>query len=182
MTRSFLLFPMMLVLTVGLALFSCGGTPAHAAGFGDALRGQDWSLLLLPAALVVLGLGGKVLHLLAGYLRQRQEDSRLARVLDTMGSQADGIAEDLRTHPPAAPEVLHAVRQAGVALAVSYVTRVYPAWLPLLNFGTDALATRLDRMVSDRMNTAALSVVPVILPVAAPAAVPDSVPAPAAAA
>lgn len=146
-------FPRFLLLMVlPLALLASCGRPAHAGPLGDLFRGVDFRDLLVPFVIVTLVLSGRTLHLAAAYLRQKTKAIKTAQLLDTLGSQADGIAEMVRSHPPAPDNVLTAVRQAAISQSVRYAREVYgDVTLPLLGMTDAQIATRLDKEVAGRL-------------------------------
>ena len=80
----------------------------------------------------------------------------VARVMDTVGSVANGIAATLLQHPPAPADVIAAVRGAAISQGVQYVQQHHPEDLDVINLAAETLATRLDNTVSGKLLTGSL--------------------------
>lgn len=142
-----LAFRLSILLLITAALFSCAA-PAHASQFGAILAGPGGGWLLFGCALVGLFLFAALCRQLSQYLTERTHASRVARVMDTLANQAEGIAGMLLAHPPVAGATLQIVREAAIAQTIAYVKVNMPTVLDQIGMSDGIMATRLGNFVS----------------------------------
>ena len=136
-----------LFLGILLSLAFCGGRPAHAGTFTDglvaALGGQALGWIVLPAAVAALLAVSWGATQVAAWARESSHASRVARLFDTLASQADGIVGTLLEHPPASGDVLRAVREAAIAQGIAYAKVNLPSTIATIGVSDATLAARL---------------------------------------
>lgn len=126
-----------------------------------------WLWLVVPGVIGLLLVIGYLASIAAKAMRARADDAaasaaehdfnmRVARVMDTVGSVANGIAATLLQHPPAPADVIAAVRGAAISQGVQYVQQHHPEDLDVINLAAETLATRLDNTVSGKLLTGSL--------------------------
>ncbi len=137
---------------------------AAASTLGAVLTGPLGGSLLFAVAVIALGLFAALARQASVFLSESTHASRVARVMDTLANQADGIAGMLTAHPPAAGATLEAVREAAIAQSVSYVNLHMPEVLQQIGANDGVLATRIRNFVSDATLAATASkVAPAIM-------------------
>ena len=144
----------LLVLFTALAVVLLLAAPARALTLNDVsatVMGPGWSWLVVPALIAALLLFSWVCHRGATYADESLHASRVARLFDTLGSQADGIAGLLLAHPPAAQAALQIVRQAAIAQGVAYARANLPDTIKAIGVSDDVLAARLDNAVTGKL-------------------------------
>lgn len=131
---------------------------AHASALGDAVSGQAGAWLLFAALIGGLFLLGALCRQASAYLSERVHASRVARLMDVLASQAEGIAGLLLTHPPTPGATLQAVREAAIAQSVAYARVNMPDTLAAIGVTDGVLAARLSNEVAGKLLGAAPAV------------------------
>lgn len=134
--------------------------PAHASQFGAILDGPiGW--LLFACMLVGLFIFAQVCRQGSRYLTEKTHASQVARLMDVLASQADGIAGMLLAHPPAPTATLQIVRDAAIAQSIAYAKINLPDTIMRLGASDGVMATRLANFISQKTLDAA-AVAPMI--------------------
>lgn len=131
-------------LAMGVAHEAC------ASQFGAILSGPAGAWLLFACALVGLCLFASVCRQASHYFAEKTHASAVARLMDVLASQADGIAGMLLSHPPASGDTLQIVRQAAIAQSIAYAKLNLPGTIAQVGATDGVMATRLGNFVSQK--------------------------------
>lgn len=134
----------------------------------DVLNG-----LAVPAGLVVSALASWVLTMLAGWLREKSKNERMARVADIAGRIAGEIHDKVAALPPGSN--LAAVKQAAISTGVEDLRTRAGETIVALGGASDETLTGIVRGEVGKL--AAASPPPVLVPVPADITTAGTIPA-----
>ncbi len=124
---------------------------ASASTLGDAIAGPVGGSLLFCGLVIVAVLFGALCRQASVYFAERTHASRVARLMDVLASQADGIVGMLLAHPPSPTATLAAVREAAIAHCVAYAKTNLPDTIAQIGVSDGVLAARLSNEVASKI-------------------------------